>query len=262
MHGSDLVMTEPKEGYGKSGIILRSIIFYTLFIISIPPTSILMWIFPGIFPVTAWQIVRLWGKWVNSLITRLCRIDILIEGSPAESTAPTLIIANHTGPWETIGLMPYMKNDLSYVLKKELISWKYNFFALGLRALDPIPISREANRGDFSIMVELSQQQFDLNRYVIIFPGGTRKPIRESIQFEPGGVLLAKKLKCRILPMFVDSEQWARGTYIKDYGLLYPGQIRLRFGEMISEEDVSRKKTRELHEQILEFFREQVERKG
>jgi 1-acyl-sn-glycerol-3-phosphate acyltransferase len=170
-----------------------------------------------------------------------------------------LIVSNHTGPWETVAFMPLVPGDMTYVLKRQLIGWKYNFFALGLRSLKPIPISREANSGDFNTMQRLSAEHFVQKRSVLIFPGGTRKALSESLSFGPGGVLLARKLKCRILPVFVDSECWSRGRWFKDYGMLYPGAIRVHFGEPIPPGEVEQTKSRVLHERILSFMKQCAE---
>ncbi|EKD27389.1 MAG: Phospholipid/glycerol acyltransferase [uncultured bacterium] len=235
-------------------ILFRSILFYLIFIISIPPTAIIMWIISLFIPKSAWFLCRLWGKFVNFILRVICNIKIEVKGDIAKNSNPCLILANHTGPWETVAIMPYIPFDFTYVLKKQLISWKYNFFAMGIRSIKPIPISRESNAGDFTAITQLSQERFKKNISVMIFPGGTRKALNESLDYGVGGILLAKKIKCPVKILFVDSEKWSRGKYIKDYGLLYPGKIRIHFGDLISKEEISLKKAKELHEQTLNFY--------
>jgi len=150
--------------------------------------------------------------------------------------------------------LPY---DFTYVLKRELISWKYNFFSLGLRAIRPIAISREANSGDFSFMQKEIPLHFKKGRSVLIFPGGTRKALKESLDIPAGGSLLAKKLKCGIQPLFIDSESWRRGEIIKDYGLLYPGVIRLHFASMITSDELKTMKVKDIQNQIINFYKAQ-----
>lgn len=247
----------------KTLIIFKSIIFYFLFCLSIIPTAVLIWVIPFLFPVTAFKFCSYWCQFVNAMLTHINGVHVKITGTPADNLEPTLLISNHTGPWETVALIPYIQTDFTYVLKKQLLSWKYNFFALGLSALKPIPISRESNAGDFNIMKVLSWTHFNEKRHVLLFPGGTRKPLSESIHFGAGGLLLGKKLKCRVQAIFIDSEKWARGKIIKDYGLVYPGEIKVVFGPLISVQDMKQFKVKELQKTFSKFYEKQLEiRKG
>jgi len=239
-------------------IYIRSILFYIIFVFSIPPTAVLMWVLPFITPFNSWVYCRLWGRFINFALLYICNIKIEIKGESIHSEEPVLIISNHTGPWETTCIMPFFPYDFTYVLKKELISWKYNFFSLGLRAIRPIAISREANSGDFSLMQKKIPSHFRNGRSVLIFPGGTRKALKESLDIPAGGSLLAKKLKCGIQPLFIDSESWSRGEIIKDYGLLYPGVIRLSFAPMITSNELKTMKTKEVQEKIINFYKQQL----
>jgi len=239
-------------------IYLRSILFYIVFVLSIPPTAIFMWVLPLITPFNSWVYCRLWGRFINFALLYICKIKIEIQGQSVHLKEPVLIIANHTGPWETTCIMPFFSYDFTYVLKKELISWKYNFFSLGLRAIRPIAISREANSGDFSLMQKKIPSHFRDGRSVLIFPGGTRKALKESLDIPAGGSLLAKKLKCGIQPLFIDSESWSRGEIIKDYGLLYPGVIRLHFAPVITSDELKAMKTKVVQEKIINFYKQQL----
>ena len=234
----------------------RTIFFYFIFMGTIPLTALLMRM-SSLIPLgfNPWMICRQWGKLLNFVLTRACGVKIVIKGFKNPDPSPAIIIANHTGPWETVCFPPVYPNDITYVVKKQLVSWKYNLFGAGLKALKPIPISREANSGDFSLIKEMSEEHFKEKRQVLIFPGGTRKALSESLDFPPVGVLLAKKLKCRVIPIFIDSERWARGHLIKDYGMIHPGKITVSYGEPIPAETISTSPVREVHGKILDFFK-------
>ena len=253
----------PRDPKGKvsNGIVFysKTLVFYGLFIISIIVESVILHLFPLLFKKDAWYYCNAWGRFINRALLIIGEVKIEVRGQPSSELSPALLIVNHTGPWETVGFMPFYPVKLVYVIKKELLSWKYSFFAWGLKALHPIPISREANSGDFNMIRDYAARHFNEQKHVLIFPGGTRSALRESIEIPPVGILLAKKLKCRVVPVFIDTEAWGRGKYIKDWGMIYPGTITISFGEPISAGDIASLPVRENHDKVLAFYKKELE---
>jgi len=236
------------------GVVLRSFIFYALVFMLVFVFSFVVWILPPLTRRSPWHYINYFGSTINFLLLRLCKIRIQVQGHPPKKDQPALIIANHTGMWETVGLFPYVRGPLIYVIKKQLISWKYNFFSLGVRTLDFIAISRDSNAGDFKLMVDSLPLHLERKHQVLIFPGGTRTALPKSIQINAGGMLLAKKVKCAVQPLFINSETWSRGRVIKEIGFLYPGTIQIKFGKLIPSSEISGNKVRDLHQRVLDFF--------
>ena len=239
--------------------ILRTFIFYFFFITTIPVEAFIMRVFPKLSSrFDAFKLCSRWGALMNWILKTACGVQIKVKGNVSPDPAPALLVCNHTGPWETVGFMPFYPLPLTYVIKKQLMSWKYSLYSMGLKALNPIPISREANSGDFQMIRELSAKHFSQGHHVLIFPGGTRAPLRESIPFPPTGILLAKKLKCRVIPVFIDSEPWSRGKLIKDWGMIYPGTITISFGEPVSADLISSNPVKEIHQSLMGFFEKEL----
>ena len=249
------------DGNVCKGIVFysKTILFYFVFIVSIILESFILHLFPLIFrEKDAWYFCVKWGNFINKMLQLIGDVKIVVKGESPKELSPALLIVNHTGPWETVGFMPFYPVKLVYVIKKELLSWKYSFFALGLKAMNPIAISREANSGDFNRIKDFALRHFNEQKHVLIFPKGTRSALKDSIDIPPVGILLAKKLKCRVLPVFIDTEAWARGKYIKDWGMIYPQTITISFGKPISVEEITSLSIRENHEKVVDFYKKEL----
>ncbi|MBN2144465.1 MAG: 1-acyl-sn-glycerol-3-phosphate acyltransferase [Candidatus Aureabacteria bacterium] len=243
---------------GSFSVCFRSFVFYVIFLTSLIPISFILWTAQIMRPSSTGHYFRLWSRFLNYMLWKICRVRIQRTGQPPDHFLPAVLIANHTGPWETVGFSSLIKTDYVYVVKKQLISWKYLFFSMGLRALRPIPVSRDHNAGDFKIMTDESRKRFASSLQVLIFPEGTREPASKSVEMSPSGLLLAKKLLCSVQLIFINSEVWSCGTYFKDYGLIRPGVIHVHFGPLIPAETVSSKKIKELHSIQTGFFQEMI----
>jgi 1-acyl-sn-glycerol-3-phosphate acyltransferase len=243
-------------------IVLRSILFYCWFFFSMAITAVALCLVPKISRLTPWDMLRVWSQGLNGVLRTICRVRVEIYGTPPDDLESTLIVSNHTGPWETVALQPFFKHPIVYVVKKQLLQWRYHFFALGIRTLKPIPISRTNNSGDLERILKDSQEHFKEKRQVLIFPEGTRQAVEQCVTMNAGGVLLAKRLKCRLQVLFVNSESWARGSILKDFGLISPGVIRLYFGPLFTSHAVKEEKIKTLHEKTLLFFKQCLKEDG
>jgi 1-acyl-sn-glycerol-3-phosphate acyltransferase len=211
-----------------------------------------------IFKKTAYDYGRVWANFFNNLLKQLCHLEIVTKGKP-QPLSPALIIANHNAIWESQFILPFLKGDLSYILKKNLISWKYLFFALGARSWEPIPLNRQSNTGDFKRMLEGSRARFKKGKNVVIFPQTSRVPVQECLNMSPGGALLGKKLggPCQII--FINSENWTCGKKFKDFGWIFPGKLHLVYGPFFTEEIVKKESAKTLHAQTIAFFKSCLE---
>ena len=218
--------------------------------------AIVLWLFSKFSRLSSWDIVRVWGQGLNWVLRMVCRVRIEVYGTPPDNLESTLIVSNHTGPWETVSLQPFFTHPIVYVVKKQLLQWRYHFFALGIRTLKPIPIARENNAGDLELILKDAKKHFEEKRQVLIFPEGTRLPVEQCVDMNPGGILLAKRLKCRLQILFIDSEAWARGKIVKDFGLIFPRVIRVRFGPLFTSSEIKEEKVKTLHEKTLTFFKQ------
>jgi 1-acyl-sn-glycerol-3-phosphate acyltransferase len=243
-------------------IVLRSIFFYLWFFLSMVITAVALWVVPKISRFTPWDIVRIWSQGLNEALRILCRVRVEVYGTAPDDLESTLIVSNHTGPWETVALQPFFKHPIIYVVKKQLLEWRYHFFALGIRTLKPIPIARTNNAGDLERILKDSQEHFKQKRQVLIFPEGTRQAAEQCVSMNAGGALLAKRLKCRLQVLFVNSESWSCGTILKDFGVISPGVIRLYFGPLFTSHEIKEEKIKTLQEKTLLFFKQCLKEDG
>jgi len=236
-------------------ILFRTIIFYFVFF----PTAIFLATMAIVsylvFRKRAFWVLKIYGKTTRFLLKILGGVSIEVVGNTQlKLDKPVVIIANHVSALDTIALAPILQfNDFTYVVKSSLMKWKSFPFNLGCISSWCIPVSREANAGDLSVMIEECKLRFDNNISVLIFPKGTRdSQLMESANIPPTGLLIAKKLKCDILPVFFDTVNWQIGSVIKDAGFIKAGQARIHIGQIIPIEKI--KSIKETHIKITDFY--------
>ena len=84
------------------------------------------------------------------------------------------------------------------------------------------------------------------DRWVVIFPEGTRSAVGSTGHYQPGGIILAQKAKSGILPMAHNAGAlWPKRSVIKT-----PGTITFRFLPCIPPEEVAAMKRNELLERL------------
>lgn len=235
----------------------KSIIFYSFFLPAAIVLAILALFSYGTTRIRPYWVLRLYGITTKLLLRLLGNVKIEVFGDPYQiNKQPVLIIANHVSALDTIALAPILnKNNFTYVVKKSLMQWKSFPFNLGCRTSWCIPVSREANNGDFAMMIDECKLRFGKNVSVLIFPKGTReKELAKSADIPATGLLLAKKLKCDVLPVFFDTLNWQNGRIIKDTGLIKSGTVKIHIGKLIPAEQITTIKG--THTEILQFFQE------
>lgn len=236
---------------------IKTIIYYSIFLPSAILLAILSLISFGITTIRPYWVLKLYGKTTRILLRIFGNVKIEVHGNTQQiKDQPVLIIANHVSALDTIALAPILKqNNFTYVVKKSLMQWKSFPFNLGCRTAWCIPVSREANAGDFSMMIEECKIRFDHQISVLIFPKGTReKDLNLSAEIPPTGLLMAKKLKCAVLPVFFDTINWQNGKLIKDAGLIISGTARIHIGNLIQADQIANIKN--THKEIIQFYQD------
>lgn len=235
--------------------LFRTVLFYVIFFpvaIFLATMAITSYL---VFRKRAFWVLKIYGKSTRFLLKILGGVSIEILGDlQIKLEKPVIIIANHVSALDTIALAPILQfNDFTYVVKSSLMKWKSFPFNLGCISSWCIPVSREANAGDLSLMIEECKLRFDKNISVLIFPKGTRESdLLESANTPPTGILIAKKLKCDVLPVFFDTINWQNGSIIKDAGFIRAGQAKIHIGQIIPIENI--KSIKETHIEIAAFY--------
>lgn len=230
--------------------LLRTILFYTsLTIFTILWVSVMFFIIPFVatnkrhpLMVTNWATVVIW------LLKITCGVRYEIHGKDNIPDKPCVIISNHQSTWETFFLQMVFTPQ-SQVLKKELM--RVPFFGWAFYLLHPIAINRDDPRAALRDIVELGTLALKEERWVLIFPEGTRALEGGLGKFSRGGVNLARKAEVNILPVAHNAaDHWPVESWLKK-----PGTIHLHIGKPIQTHERSAK---ELNDQTRDWIEEKL----
>jgi 1-acyl-sn-glycerol-3-phosphate acyltransferase len=129
--------------------------------------------------------------------------------------------------------MPILVPPYTWILKREL--FYIPFFGWALALMGAIGIRRGSPRKAIKQVIKRGSDMLGKNRWVVIFPEGTRAAVGTTGNYQPGGVILAQKAGAGILPMAHNAGAlWPKRGFIKK-----PGTITFRFLPYIPAEEVS-----------------------
>ncbi len=138
-----------------------------------------------------------------------------------------IVFSKHQSSWETLALQ-FWFNPPAWVLKRELL--RIPFFGWGMALSQPIAINRNAGRKAVEQMIEQGRERLKNNRWVIIFPEGTRIAAGKRGRYRIGGAILAERTQAPVIPVAHNAgEYWPRQGFLK-----YPGTIQIHVGPAIS----------------------------
>ena len=230
--------------------LIRTVLFYgSLASFTILWVSVMFFIIPFVSTNKRHPLmVTNWAKVVIWLLKVTCGVHYQIHGKENIPEQPCVIISNHQSTWETFFLQMVFTPQ-SQVLKKEIL--KIPFFGWAFYLLHPIAINRDDPRAALKDVVELGRVALKEQRWVLIFPEGTRTPNGELGKFSRGGVNLAKKAEVNILPVAHNAaDHWPVGTWLKT-----PGTVHLHIGQPI---DTSESTAKELNDQTRAWIEERL----
>ena len=168
-----------------------------------------------------------------------------IKGIENIPSTPCVFACAHSSTWETITTQTFLP-PLAWVLKKELL--KIPFFGLGLKATGPIAIDRTDSKNALDQVIDQGLEKFKENRYVLIFPEGTRAPWGQPGYYKKGAAKLAIAANKPIIPIAHNAGKF----WSKDSFWIKPGVIQCIIGPPISVEGKTDTEiTRELRQWIL-----------
>lgn len=198
-------------------------IFWTIlsFIVCIFPNRVLM------------KTSRCWCKITLKILCVVCGVKHQIKGLENIPNEPVILLSKHQSAWETFFLFYALPRNVSFVIKKELLS--IPFFGWVLRMLRMIPIDRKKGLNAFKQLVKTGNERLREGHWIAIFPEGTRMPPGEKGHYHQGGSMLAILTKMPVVPIALNTgECWPKSTFIKQ-----PGTITISFGKTISSENKS-----------------------
>jgi 1-acyl-sn-glycerol-3-phosphate acyltransferase len=170
-----------------------------------------------------WGLSAVYGmKWICGVHWRITGVENLpTDGRKA------IVLSKHQSTWETLAFLALSPQPLCYVYKKEL-HW-IPFFGWAIGSMKMIHIDRSQRNAAFKKVVEQGQRVMTENRWVIMFPEGTRIARGKVGTYKTGGTRLACETGASIIPIAVSSAKcWPKGSFTK-----YPGIVDISIGKSI-----------------------------
>ncbi len=152
----------------------------------------------------------------------ICGTKVEVRGREKLPEGAALIAAKHQSAWDTIGLIPLMR-DPAMILKRELL-WipVYGWFC---RKFEMIPVQRDLRGAALRQMVRDARKRADQGRDIVVFPEGTRRAPGAAPAYKPGIVMLYEQLGLPCVPVALNSGVfWPTGSTMR-----YPGAIVVEF---------------------------------
>ena len=210
-------------------LLLRSLIFWVAFPISILVYVILLTLLFPLSHARRWALVQTWVSFVLWWLKVTCRLTYEVEGAEHISDTPGIVMSKHQSTWETVALQAIFPRQV-WVGKRELM-W-IPVFGWGLALMKCIAIKRGTGRAAIKQLIKQGRERLDEGNWIIIFPEGTRIPAGEKGRYRIGGAVLAEHTGYPIYPVAHNAgEYWPRRSFIKR-----PGVIQVRIGPPIASE--------------------------
>ncbi len=166
-------------------------------------------------------IARLWARVVSFGMRHICRLDYRVVGRTDLLKGPALIAAKHQSAWDTVIFYAFC-DDPTYVMKKELLS--IPLYGWHARKQKMIPVDRKGGGAALKRMLTMAVEAIGERRQIVIFPQGTRTPVRSDAQdwpYHPGVMALYSKLDLPCVPVALDSGLfWGRRSFAKKPGTI------------------------------------------
>jgi len=168
-----------------------------------------------------WNRANIWG------LKYICGVRWKVEGMENIPDKPCVVLSKHQSTWDAY-FMPTLFSPGVYVAKRSLI-W-IPIFGWALYILKFILIDRSSGRSAIQQMCEQAADRLARNRWVLVFPEGTRRPVGAEPSYRIGGAKIAEATGADVVPVAANAgEFWPRMGFIK-----WPGEITVIVGPVIS----------------------------
>ncbi len=151
-------------------------------------------------------LIILFPKKKGIIMHHLNHLIIFLMGGKVEQIGEAdpnanLIVMNHQGIIDIVGMEALQKSHLRWVAKKELFDafWFGNLLKYG----DMISIDRDSKAGLLKLIKDVKESVEVKDRAVAIFPEGTRAKNQKLLPFKAGTKFIAQKLDMRVQPVVI-----------------------------------------------------------
>lgn len=156
-------------------------------------------------------LITLFPSKKGPIMHHLNRVIIFLMGGRVEQvgdadTDADMIIMNHQGIVDIIGMEALQTGHLRWIAKKELFNMPW--FGHLLRNGDMISIDRENKAGLIKLIKDVKESLEVKHRAVAVFPEGTRAKGQELGSFKSGTKFIAKKLDLKVQPVVITGSKY------------------------------------------------------
>ncbi len=191
----------------------------------------------------AWFWGKAWSASTVGLLRIICGVQLQVEGWEHLPGTPCVVLAKHQSAFETIA-MPILVPPFAWVLKREL--FYIPVFGWALWALNEIAIRRSNPREALKQVLAQGKHFLREERWVVIFPEGTRARPGQVGDYQASGIMLARQAGVGILSIAHNAGVcWPKYGFIK-----HPGLVRVRFLPYITPEEVANTRRHELLQRL------------
>jgi len=151
-------------------------------------------------------LVTIFPNHQGSIMHYLNRLIIILIGGRLEKVGDIdpnadMIVANHQGIIDVVGLEAIQNNRLRWIAKKELFDAFW--FGYILKNSNMISIDRENKSGLVKLLRSVKESRDTLHRQVALFPEGTRAKDQKLLSFKSGTKFIADKLSLKVQPVVI-----------------------------------------------------------
>ena len=184
------------------------------------------------------------AEWVRSsraVLAALERVGVQVSVTGLDYLSaldgPCVVIANHMSTLETVvlpGLIQPIK-PATFIVKQSLLETPV--FRHVMRSRNPIAVTRTNPRQDLKDVLEGGVERLGRGISIVVFPQTTRTVAFDPAEFSSIGAKLAARAGVPIVPLALQTQAWANGQRLKDFGTIDPSrQVRIAFGEPLAVE--------------------------
>ncbi len=201
-------------------ILLRSILFNTLFYLNVVLHLLIAMPAAAISPQAVVAVAKQWGRVNLWMLQHICGLGVEWRGLEKIPPGGLIVASKHQSAWETFALLTILADPI-FVLKRELM-W-IPVFGWCMRKAGMIPVDRGAGRAALSAMTARVRDALGDGRQIIIFPEGTRRPPGAPPQYKFGVAFLYADCAAPCVPIALNSGlYWPRRRFLR-----FPGKVRV-----------------------------------
>ena len=172
------------------------------------------------------------GNWIHRLARLWARIIIRTSGVKIEVQGhehitggkPVIFACNHASQFDIPILQKTLPIQFRFVVKKEL--FRIPLFGFALHHAGYIPIDRSGGKAALRSL-QKAAERLKKGTPIVIFPEGTRSPDGRLMPFKVGGILIAIKAGCPIVPVAISG---SHKVLPKGSIMVRQGRIKVTFG--------------------------------